>query len=222
MNYEEWSKSIELERTLTRDLWDLMAAKQKAKIFEQKETKLTKWRKWRPGFSSFCDPAGDLTVQEMKMRIDAKTPRQTNQIELWRTRARRKKGRKPMNYGEWSKSIELERTLTRDLLSLDGSETEGKIFEQKETKLTKWRKTRSDFSSFWDHLGAFAVQEMKTRNDHENENSVELDRTVTNSSATKKMDESLWITGNGRSRTNSIELWHRTCFRWDEWVLGDI
>ena len=42
-----------------------------------------------------------------------------------------------MNYEEWSKSIELERTLTRDLLSLDGSETEGKIFEQKETKLTK-------------------------------------------------------------------------------------
>jgi len=40
----------------------------------------------------------------------------TNCVELDQTRARQKNGQKPTNYGEWSKSIELDQTLTPNFL----------------------------------------------------------------------------------------------------------
>ena len=44
---------------------------------------------------------------------------------------------KPMNYEGWSKSNELEQTLTPNFVLRDDGKTEEKIFEQKETKVTK-------------------------------------------------------------------------------------
>ena len=46
-----------------------------------------------------------------------------------------------MNYGEWSKSNELEQTVTPDFAALNNSRTEEKIFEQKVRKVTKGRES---------------------------------------------------------------------------------
>ena len=193
---------VEVDRTRSNfdsKFASLDRSKIEGKIFEQKETKLTKWRKTRSDFSSFWDHPGAFAVQEVKTRNDH----------------------------ENDKSVEVDRTRSNfdsKFASLDRSKIEGKIFEQKETKLTKWRKTRSDFSSFWDHPGAFAVQEMKTRNDHENDKSVELGRTRSNRDKLERDEK------NGRKPMNyaewskSIELDQtltQNCFRWHEWVLYD-
>ena len=44
-----------------------------------------------------------------------------------------------MNYEEWSKSIELDQTVTLDFAARDDGRTEEKIFEQKVRKVTKER-----------------------------------------------------------------------------------
>ena len=77
-----------------------------------------------------------------------------------------------MNYGEWSKSIELERTVTPDFAARDDGRTEEKIFEQKETKVTKGRKSPEAF-------GRLFVRGRETT--RETEDSVELDRTASKS-----------------------------------------
>ena len=45
--------------------------------------------------------------------------------------------KKFMNYGEWSKSLEFARTFRRNYEAKNYCGTEGKIFEQQETKVTK-------------------------------------------------------------------------------------
>ena len=68
----------------------------------------------------------------------------SNCVELGQTRTNsntsKTRGRirqKPMNYGAWSKSNELERTLTPNFVLRDDGQTEEKIFEQKGAKVAK-------------------------------------------------------------------------------------
>ena len=66
-----------------------------------------------------------------------------NSGELARTFYERKMGNRfenPMNYVEWSKSVELARTLTPNSSLRHGRRMEEKIFEQKLRKATKGRR----------------------------------------------------------------------------------
>ena len=67
----------------------------------------------------------------------------TNCVELERTRARQKNGQKPTNYEEWSKSNELDRTLTPNFVKPWFQRDKRDFFEQKDTKFTKGRKNAS-------------------------------------------------------------------------------
>ena len=54
MIYEEWSKSNKLEQTLTPNSRQRDDTKKKEKIFEQKDTKLTKGRESQENFGRLC------------------------------------------------------------------------------------------------------------------------------------------------------------------------
>ena len=63
----------------------------------------------------------------------------SNCVELEHSKKHRKDHRNTMNYEEWSKSIELDRTLTPKLLRRENSSTEAKIFTEgrKENEVMK-------------------------------------------------------------------------------------
>ena len=95
--------------------------------------------------------------------------------------------------------IELDRTVTPIFVAGDAGRTEEKIFEQKVRKGTKGRKSQKNLGRLCG-VGITLAQ-LGVRS-----NSVELERTRTLQKTGEKIAKSLGITGNDRSRSNSIKL----------------
>ena len=85
------------------------------------------------GASGSCGVRGRPFVQQSSLERNRS---RSNLIELEHDRNRR---RKPMKYEGWSKSIELDQTLTPNSAARDGGRSDEKILEQKVTKVTKGR-----------------------------------------------------------------------------------
>ena len=95
---------------------------------------------------------GSIESRRGRETLAQQERRSPNCVEVWQTRTNSdtpenggNDRRKPMNYGEWSKSIKLDQTLTPNFA---GSWIRGnwrEDFEQKITKVTKGRESQQTF-----------------------------------------------------------------------------
>ena len=135
MNYEEWSKSIELHQTLTPNFAQAGSCRTEEKIFEQKDTKLTKGRESQETFGRSLVRRRE-TNRITPVGVDVSG--NSNSIELRQTRTnsntpqkRGNDGTKPMNYWEWPKSIELDQTLTPDFSQVGHAELKRRFLNRR-------------------------------------------------------------------------------------------